>query len=74
MQLEIQSIKGHTVITEQEMTDAEMRAKFDELISLGYAPFADTKIDDPVQVKSYDEAAEDPKVRSIFLVGPQEGG
>jgi hypothetical protein len=74
LQLEIQSVMGHTVITEQDMTDEEMRAKFDELIRLGYAPFADTKLDDPVQVKSYDEAAQDPKVRSIFLVGPQEGG
>jgi len=57
MVLEWQSANGHDTITTDQLSEAEVRAKFDELVRgehrLAYV--GDT-LDDCVQVKSYDEA------------------
>lgn len=75
MQLEIQSIKGHSVITEAEMSDEEMRVRFYELIRHGYSAFADTKIDNPDgPYRTWDAVTSKPGIKSIYMVGPQVGG
>lgn len=71
MQLSYQSKEGHTTLT--DLSPAEVRTKFDELISYGYAAFADTRVDLPVNVKSVEEA-EELKAREIFFRAPMQGG
>lgn len=66
-----QSQEGHTELT--DLTDAEVRAKFDELVALGLTGFADTRLDLPVNVRSVDEALE-MGAREIFFPGRLKAG
>jgi hypothetical protein len=72
MKLSFQSHEGHTVL--EDLTDAEVDAKFAELTEKGYRGFASTGLDEPVgPLKSVDEARA-AKADEVYMIAPLAGG
>jgi hypothetical protein len=72
MRIAYQSNKGHTVL--DDLTDAEVDAKFTEMTQKGYRGFASTGLEDPVgPIKSVQEAR-DAQAEEIYMIAPLVGG
>ena len=71
MTISYQSAEGHTVLN--DLSDAEVAARFDELTRSGYRAFADTKIDDPVgPIKTLTDVP--PDTQELYFIAPLVGG
>lgn len=72
MRISYQSQSGHTVL--DNLTDAEVDAKFEEMTRQGYRGFADTGLADPVgPIKSVNEARE-AQAEEVYMIAPLVGG
>lgn len=72
MKLSFQSSQGHTVL--DNLTDAEVDAKFAEKTKQGYRGFASTGLADPVgPIKSVDEARA-AQADEVYMIAPLVGG
>jgi hypothetical protein len=72
MKFSYQSVNGHTVL--DNLSDAEVEAKFNEMTTQGYRGFAGTGLDDPVgPLKTFEEARA-AKAEEIYMIAPLVGG
>lgn len=83
MKLLVPDSTGHATFTDEEMTDAEIRAKFDQITGprsrggLGMMATVGTLGADPMQVASYDEGVAEATKRgedSILFIPQMVGG
>lgn len=74
MKISYQSGEGHTTL--EQLSDAEVSAKFTELTSRGFRAFASTDLAEPVgPVKTVEEAFKmDPVPDELYFIAPLQGG
>jgi hypothetical protein len=72
MRLSYQSREGHTVL--DNLTDAEVEARFKEMTKQGYRGFASTGLEEPVGPIKTIQEARDVQAEEVYMIAPLVGG